>query len=64
LILRYRPSFMCTAQAISLGTGDLILPLHTQYIEGVGCCNEGYPNAAIRWLGRTAMKAKFPTRTI
>jgi len=41
---------------------ELKSPLHTQHNEGVGSCNGGNPNAAIRLLGRTAMKAEFPVK--
>ena len=36
---------------ISLGNVGLNPPLNTQHNEGVGGCNEGNPNAAIKQLG-------------
>ncbi|CAJ2648237.1 unnamed protein product [Trifolium pratense] len=40
-----------TTQAISLSNVGLNPPLHTQHNEGVGGCNEGNSNAAIRQMG-------------
>ncbi|MCH90287.1 ABC transporter A family member 7-like, partial [Trifolium medium] len=37
-------------EVISLGNMGLNPPLHTQHVKGVGDCNEGSPNAAIRLL--------------
>ncbi|PNX91804.1 putative copia-type protein [Trifolium pratense] len=58
------PSYINAKQAIPLSIVGLNPPLHTQHNEGVGGCNEGNPNATIRRMGRTAMKAEFPTEGV
>ena len=44
-------NFINITQAIYLGIVGLNTSLHTQHNEGVGGCNEGNPNVAIRQLG-------------